>query len=40
MINIYPAPNANAGNPNASYNYLNEPVRVLNETNFPDRRWA
>src|ERR1035437_5695799 len=27
MMNIYPSPNANAGNPNASYNYVNEPVR-------------
>lgn len=35
MINIYPAHNANAGKPNASYNYVNEPVRVLNETNSP-----
>ena len=37
MIGIYPAPNANAGNPNASYNYVNEPVRVLNETKFDAR---
>lgn len=37
MIDIYPAPNANVGNPNASYNYVNEPVRVLNETKFDAR---
>ena len=37
MINIYPAPNANTGNPDASYNYVNEPVRVLNETKFDAR---
>jgi hypothetical protein len=37
MINIYPAPNANAGNPDASYNYVNEPVRSLNETKFDAR---
>ena len=37
MINIYPAPNANAGNPNASYNYVSEPVRKLNETKFDIR---
>jgi hypothetical protein len=37
MINIYPTPNVNVGNPNASYNYVNEPVRVLNETKFDVR---
>jgi len=37
MINIYPAPNVNAGSANASYNYVNEPVRVLNETKFDAR---
>ena len=37
MINIYPAPNVNVGNPNASYNFVNEPVRVLNETKFDAR---
>ncbi|HEY1985441.1 MAG TPA: carboxypeptidase-like regulatory domain-containing protein [Terracidiphilus sp.] len=37
MMNIYPAPNANAGNPNASYNYVNEPVRSLDETKFDAR---
>jgi hypothetical protein len=33
LINIYPAPNASGG----SYNYVNEPVRVLNETKFDVR---
>jgi hypothetical protein len=37
LLNVYPAPNANAGNPNASYNYVNEPVRKLNETKFDVR---
>jgi Carboxypeptidase regulatory-like domain len=37
LINIYPTPNANTGNPNASYNYINEPVRKLNETKFDVR---
>jgi hypothetical protein len=37
MINIYPAPNVNAGSTTASYNYVNEPVRVLNETKFDTR---
>jgi hypothetical protein len=37
MINIYPAPNVNIGSANASYNYVNEPVRVLNETKFDVR---
>jgi hypothetical protein len=37
LINIYPTPNANQGNPNASYNYINEPVRSLNETKFDIR---
>ena len=37
LINIYPDPNANQGNPNASYNYINEPVRSLNETKFDIR---
>ncbi|HEV2575703.1 MAG TPA: carboxypeptidase-like regulatory domain-containing protein [Acidobacteriaceae bacterium] len=35
MINIYPAPNAN--NATAGYNYVNEPVRSLNETKFDVR---
>jgi hypothetical protein len=33
MINLYPAPNANG----AGYNYVNEPVRQLNETKFDIR---
>jgi hypothetical protein len=37
MINIYPAPNVNLGSKTASYNYVNEPVRVLNETKFDAR---
>ncbi|HEY4008550.1 MAG TPA: carboxypeptidase-like regulatory domain-containing protein [Acidobacteriaceae bacterium] len=37
MMNIYPAPNANAGNSNASYNYINEPVRSLDQTRFDAR---
>jgi hypothetical protein len=37
LINIYPTPNANAGVANASYNYVNEPVRTLNETKFDAR---
>ena len=37
MINIYPTPNANAGISGASYNYVNEPVRQLNETKFDVR---
>jgi len=37
MMGIYPTPNVNAGNPNASYNYVNQPVRTLNETKFDIR---
>ncbi len=37
LINIYPTPNANQGSSNASYNYINEPVRKLNETKFDVR---
>ena len=37
MINVYPAPNANTGNASAGYNYVNEPVRSLNETKFDVR---
>jgi hypothetical protein len=37
LINIYPTPNANAGNSSAGYNYVNEPVRSLNETKFDAR---
>src|SRR5580698_10488982 len=33
LINIYPAPNVSGG----SYNYVNEPVRILNETKFDVR---
>jgi len=35
MMNIYPAPNAN--NASSGYNYVNEPVRSLNETKFDGR---
>lgn len=35
MINIYPTPNAN--NPGSGYNFVNEPVRSLNETKFDMR---
>lgn len=35
MINIYPLPNAN--NPALGYNYVNEPVRKLNEGEFDVR---
>jgi hypothetical protein len=35
MMNIYPAPNAN--NSNSGYNYVNEPVRELDETKFDGR---
>jgi hypothetical protein len=35
MINLYPAPNAS--NSGAGYNYVNEPVRSLNETKFDVR---
>src|SRR6201996_6384721 len=35
MINLYPAPNAN--NPSSAYNYVNEPVRELDETKFDTR---
>ena len=35
MIDIYPTPNAN--NPSSGYNYVNEPVRKLNETKFDAR---
>jgi hypothetical protein len=33
LLDIYPAPNVSGG----SYNYVNEPVRVLNETKFDVR---
>ena len=35
MINLYPAPNAN--NPSAGYNYVNVPVRQLDNTKFDAR---
>lgn len=35
MMNVYPTPNAN--NPSAGYNYVNIPVRTLNETKFDAR---
>jgi hypothetical protein len=35
MMNLYPAPNAN--NASAGYNYVNQPVRSLNETKFDGR---
>jgi hypothetical protein len=35
MINLYPAPNAN--NASSGYNYVNEPVRELDETKFDTR---
>jgi hypothetical protein len=37
MLKFYPAPNANAGNSGASYNFVDEPVRVLNDTKFDGR---
>lgn len=37
MMNVYPAPNANAGNSGAGYNYVNVPVRSLDETKFDAR---
>ncbi len=35
MMSVYPAPNSN--NPSAGYNYVNIPVRTLNETKFDAR---
>ena len=35
MINLYPAPNAN--NPNGNVNFVNSPVRSLNDTKFDTR---
>jgi hypothetical protein len=35
MMNLYPAPNAN--NPSAGYNFVNVPVRQLDETKFDGR---
>jgi hypothetical protein len=35
MINLYPVPNANS--PSQNYDYVNSPVRTLNETKFDTR---
>ena len=37
LLNIYPTNLVNQHSANASYNYVNEPVRVLNETKFDAR---
>ncbi len=37
MLNIYPTNLVNSGSTNASYNYVNEPVRSLNDTKFDAR---
>ncbi len=37
MMGYYPTPNANGGVVGASYNYVTEPVRSLNETKFDAR---
>jgi len=37
MINIYPTNLVNSGNSASGYNYVNEPVRTLNETKFDVR---
>jgi hypothetical protein len=37
MMALYPAPNVNLGSTTASYNYVDEPVRALNETKFDAR---
>jgi hypothetical protein len=37
MLNIYPANLINAGNSGSGFNYVNEPVRTLNETKFDVR---
>ena len=34
LINLYPAPNANSGCIGCSFNFVNEPVRSLDETKF------
>ncbi|MGA8069503.1 MAG: carboxypeptidase regulatory-like domain-containing protein, partial [Terriglobales bacterium] len=34
LINLYPVPNANFGCTSCSYNFVNEPVRTLDETKF------
>ena len=37
LINLYPRPNANFGVAGASFNFVNEPVRSLDETKFDVR---
>ena len=37
LINLYPAPNANFGCTNCSFNFVNQPVRRLDETKFDVR---
>jgi hypothetical protein len=37
MLNIYPVPPPNVGSADAGYNYVNQPVRTLNETKFDVR---
>jgi hypothetical protein len=37
LINLYPAPNANAGCTSCSFNFVNQPVRKLDETKFDVR---
>jgi hypothetical protein len=37
MLNIYPTNLVNAGNSASGYNYVNEPVRSLNDTKFDTR---
>ncbi len=37
LINLYPAPNANSGCTNCSFNFVNQPVRSLDETKFDVR---
>jgi hypothetical protein len=37
LINLYPAPNANSGCTNCSFNFVNTPVRSLDETKFDVR---
>ncbi|MGA7576126.1 MAG: carboxypeptidase regulatory-like domain-containing protein [Terriglobales bacterium] len=37
LINLYPVPNANFGCTSCSYNFVNEPVRTLDETKFDVR---
>jgi len=37
LINLYPIPNANSGCTNCSFNFVNQPVRSLDETKFDVR---